>query len=922
MERWRGETQPSGRLPAPCAAPGACHEPCRSPLLAVTSRRVPPPSPNLPLPLLACSNDIGVLREERAALAAALEASQREARGAGRALAELQAEATDKLGSLTSQNGGLTTELSELRARQGPLLAEVEASRGNLIKLAQEADEARRGRAEALVRLERERQATAGVEAALRDARAGEARLGRALEEEASKGASLRSVVGRLEDALAARDAEVAGLASRLGDAGGELGRAREEAAALRAEADRLGSELVSLARARAGDADAYEARLREAGDDVRRIGEEARGREAAHAGELARRAEELLAARRAGEEVAARLQSDIDGLHELVAEAQAATAAQGRAFDEERAAYERRLGEAATRGSLAAEAHAREAGDLRAANASLSSQVAALREEGSARGERQTGVLAALQATLRALKEEASAVREDYLRVISGVKELHGRVGEAAAVSQAPLTGWYEDTKRALLALSEGAAGAKRAEGDARDQVSEEEEEEERGSVSNSAGTSRPVLARLFLPKRPFRSFHTVSPVCRTRPHRSPSTLSPARSPTQPPPPAAAGLRVRGAGGGARAGAAGGGAAVARGARGGGGARAPGGGGGRGGLPRRRLRRGCPRAGARHRRAAGRGGPHAGGAGPRQQDVAGAAGGDCARAGGDGGGAGQGSGACGRPGGAGGLPAVGHAVARCAAGGRVRRARAAGGTAGGRHRRCGAPGPRAHGPGVAAGGGACLRQGRRGVPLGAGEAADGRTALPGGAVAPDAGAAGSRAGAAAGAAGEQRGAAGGAGRTVRVSAGPGAAAVRSPVWRIRGWQQRLLRRRQPAGGRLLPHRGRRQRVRPWRLLSRGSQATWGPMMGSRSLAGKVSTQTTPNVRARRRQRPGARSRQAAGCLHILRIVLEVMIRVLEFLFAIFVLDLAVEAKDIEHAHARSNREQNEHLVRANAHIL
>lgn len=437
--------------------------------------------------------DIATLREERSQLIAALEASNRDARNAHRSLSELQTESSDKYTLLSAQSVTLTRELAELRARQGPLAAEVETSRASIAKLSEEVEEARRGRADALLRLERERQAVEAAEQLQREARASEARALRVAEDSDARCAAVRSELARHAELMAQREGEVAGLTARLGDAASEISRGREEAAWLRSECERNASELAAGARARAADAEAFELRLREATEDVRRVGEEARAREGAHVSELARRSEEVTSARRRGEELAARLQGDLDALHLLLAEAQAGAKAQGARFEEERGGYERRLQEAAMRGTVASEVLQREAADLRAANAALSAQITALRDEASARAERHTGMLAALQATLRAIKDEAATCKEDYARLAAGVKELHSRIADAGAAAQAPMNGWYEETKRSLLVLSDSAGASRRQAEELKDQVATQ-------SVALEEARARALMAEELL--------------------------------------------------------------------------------------------------------------------------------------------------------------------------------------------------------------------------------------------------------------------------------------------------------------------------------------------------------------------------------------------------------------------------------------
>lgn len=419
---------------------------------------------------LEAKGEIGALREERTALKSALERAGEEVRALRRDGADVRSDADERIAGLTASASALARELGELRSRQGPLLAEVEAARGNLLKLHEEAEEAKRARGEALGKVDRVQAAMASQEGALRDMKGAEARLLRSLEEEQARVAALQAAAARDAEIMSLKDAELMAAQHRCAEAAGDVAAARDAADAARREVDALAGELAAQARARGMDADHYEARLREASDDIRRIADEARAREAAHAAEMGRVTSDLADARARAEEAMNSLANDNATLHDMLTAARNEGAAAARAFDEERAAYERRVGELSHRLAVTAEAAERNDGELRSNLASVSTALAEAREEAVARNERHLAMMSALAGALRALRADAEQVRADYATLVAGARALHSHIGEALAGVQLPLTQWYEEVQRAFLYLMDAGETAKRARDDAVD--------------------------------------------------------------------------------------------------------------------------------------------------------------------------------------------------------------------------------------------------------------------------------------------------------------------------------------------------------------------------------------------------------------------------------------------------------------------
>jgi predicted nucleic acid-binding Zn-ribbon protein len=72
---------------------------------------------------LEAKTDISALREERASLAASLEAAQKEAKATRRALSEAEAEAGERIRQLAAQNAAILGEVADSRGKVAPALA-------------------------------------------------------------------------------------------------------------------------------------------------------------------------------------------------------------------------------------------------------------------------------------------------------------------------------------------------------------------------------------------------------------------------------------------------------------------------------------------------------------------------------------------------------------------------------------------------------------------------------------------------------------------------------------------------------------------------------------------------------------------------------------------------------------------------------
>lgn len=170
-----------------------------------------------------------------------VEQSQQEARAAKRNLTAVEAEANEKVGTLSALNASLSKDVADLRARQAPMLAEVEAARVAMSKLQQEADDARKLRAEAVAKLDKAANAVAQSEANIRELRASEGKLLRALEDADTQIAALQTAAAKDAEILTLKDGEVLAAQQRAIDASTEVRRLVDENNHLRRDVESLG---------------------------------------------------------------------------------------------------------------------------------------------------------------------------------------------------------------------------------------------------------------------------------------------------------------------------------------------------------------------------------------------------------------------------------------------------------------------------------------------------------------------------------------------------------------------------------------------------------------------------------------------------------------------------------------------------------
>lgn len=425
---------------------------------------------------IEAKSEIGSLREERATLAAQVQALTAENRSMAIAAREASQEADDRIQQLSAANASLSKEAADLRKQVSPLHAEVDAGRSIQVRLREEAEAAKRGRAEAQAKAERAGHALAQTEQMLREAQASESRLARAVDEEQARSSALQSQVSAQASALAAKDSEVADANARAASAMDQAQAAAEETAALRREAETIAIELMSVARARAGEREEYEQRLASAMDDMRRIADEARSREASHAADAARHAEELIAVRREREAALEAAHEEAAAVQEMASQTRAEAAAAARQWEEQRAAYERRLIEEQSRAAHAGEAAGKEVVELKAKLAEAGDTIQQLRGEAETRGAAHLDVLSGMQAALRSLASDFGSVQAENATLVRAVRGMAGRLEAALGdrTGQQPLDAWYDEAKKTFLLLTERVTGERRRADAERDNVSD----------------------------------------------------------------------------------------------------------------------------------------------------------------------------------------------------------------------------------------------------------------------------------------------------------------------------------------------------------------------------------------------------------------------------------------------------------------
>lgn len=419
--------------------------------------------------------ELSALAAERDALAREVGVVTAELREARRGIRAAEEDGEERLSSLAATNAALQRELGEVRARSSPLHAEVEAGRALAARLGEEVEALKRAKGELAGRLDRATGALQASGVAAREAAAGEARLARALEEAGRRHEATLAALAASGEAGRAKEGELGEALSRLGALSQEAGAAREEASAAQRDARALAEELALQRASRAGDREAWEARLAAAGEELRRVGEEGRAREAQHSQDMARRAEEVMAARREAEAAMEAAAGECNELGEVLNRMRGESMAAARRWEESRMGLERRVAELVARcaseerAGAAAEAEARaRVAAAQEAHASATVAMAAMEAERDAFVADVRVALGALAGEFAAVVREREALGDSLARIVERMEEVAGPEGAQAAM----VVAWYEEAKKTFLALVERVQGERgRAEAE-RDNV------------------------------------------------------------------------------------------------------------------------------------------------------------------------------------------------------------------------------------------------------------------------------------------------------------------------------------------------------------------------------------------------------------------------------------------------------------------
>ena len=435
----------------------------------------------------------GSLEQERDGLASQNVALGVELRETRRAAAAADEDACERQDILTATNAGLMKDIADARGKSAPMGAELDAARAAASRMSEELDATRRSRADVAARLERANAETTGLEALVRERAAVEARLSRATDEANWRVSTSGAAAAASLEALRAKDIELTSSAARAAAAGREAALLRDESDRLRATASSVTSEMEALRAARSVERDAADVRLGEVLSDVRRVAEEARARDAIHADDAARHADELINVRRDAESALEDAADECSALGELLAATRADASAAAKSAEEARAGGERRVADLGTRLSIDHEQSAREATEMRAklATATLSAARSSARD--SERHEAALIFADNAAAVLRALQRDLAAASHDRNTLATALSHMIARVADAAGpdgLQSAALTDLYEDGVRSFEFLVDRVQGERRRVDAERDNVSVW-----RGSAATRSNTEATLL-------------------------------------------------------------------------------------------------------------------------------------------------------------------------------------------------------------------------------------------------------------------------------------------------------------------------------------------------------------------------------------------------------------------------------------------
>jgi hypothetical protein len=394
------------------------------------------------------------LRDERDALRSHADIIGAENRRLAAAASDNAEDASNEIQRLSQQVALQTRELAEVKGRQAPLEAELETVRSAASRAREDGELQKRLRAEASSKLDRASLSLATSEAALRESQLNEARLGRSLEEETQRREALARQVHSLEQVIHQKDIDALTVDKKHQELLEQHKRTNEALVTTRRELEGALAELDRSVKARKLDRDEAEVRIASALEEIKRMSEESRARESQFATETAKRAAEVIAARREAEDARETSQEQISDLQNLVSKLRLEATERTRALEDARLSYEKRAVDTAHREAQSGAGTGRELAELRKQLAHYQQMEESIRSESENRALGFIDMLSALQAALKLLAAEVDSMRVEQAAVAKKASSLSSFI--EIAHSQAPLDAWYNEAQNAFSTLVE----------------------------------------------------------------------------------------------------------------------------------------------------------------------------------------------------------------------------------------------------------------------------------------------------------------------------------------------------------------------------------------------------------------------------------------------------------------------------------
>jgi len=400
------------------------------------------------------NEEVEKLREERDALRSHADIIGAENRRLASSASDNAEDASNEIQRLMQQVSSQARELAEVKGRQAPIEAELETVRSAASRAREDGETQKRLRTETAAKLDRASLALATSEASLRESQLNEARIGRSLEEEVQRREALARQVHGLEQAIQSKELDAITVDKKHQELLEQHRRSNDALATTKRELEAALAELDRSVKARKLDRDEAEQRIALAIDEIKRMSEDGRARESQFAAETAKRAAEVIAARREAEDSRESSHEQISDLQNVISKLRSEAIERGRALEDVRSSYEKRAVDTAQREAQSGAGTGRELAELRKQLAHYQQMEEKLRSESENRALGFIEMLSALQAALKLIAAEVDSMRIEHATLAKKASSFASLIEIAHA--QAPLDEWYTEAQNAFTTLVE----------------------------------------------------------------------------------------------------------------------------------------------------------------------------------------------------------------------------------------------------------------------------------------------------------------------------------------------------------------------------------------------------------------------------------------------------------------------------------